>query len=112
MPELIRPKDNQEPIGKDPLGNTIRFAEADLIYVYPEQLDKVMLAIAHVMTTGDPEEWLRYVFISDLSTLSDFTTEPEDMAAISREIDLLVSPRMYIADIVTALGAKTAKVQS
>lgn len=83
----LRPS-TTEPIGKDPFGNTIFFSEADVIHRYPEQLHRLLTAVAHVMTELEPDEWIKDVFVSDRSSIGDFTKDPDDIAAIAKELDL------------------------
>lgn len=86
---------------KDVFGNIIKMPSTEGVSApdLRESLDRLLLLIAKYMTSGDPQEWVNYCWISDLSSISDFFLEDYQIAEIASTLNLTIQPGDLLVDI-------------
>lgn len=80
-------------------GKKIEFADQTQVTNLKEQVDKVLWMIAGYMGWED----LSYVFVSDLSTLGDYSLEDHELAEFGRKLGFEVGHKDYIYEIALRL---------
>lgn len=74
---------------EDMFGNRIIFAEQDKTEHYGIEMKRVLTAIAFFMS-DDPEEWLKKVWVSDMSSMGDFAMDDSDLTVVGEVLKVPV----------------------
>lgn len=92
---------------KDVFRNTIVFAERDMVVRNQELLRKLLVAIGTEMCKhydGNPEEWANNCWVSDVSDMTDFNLEAEEIARISAAVNVPIGEDDLIYAILARMG--------
>jgi len=97
------------PFCKDVFGNEIYMPERTKVFEHKDALHKILLAIApiHCGSSDRYEQWTEGVFLTDLSSISDFSPDGDDLTRISDELGIEIDERMPLHELAALLSARS-----
>jgi hypothetical protein len=97
---------SDEKFATDVFGNDIYMPERDKVLAHQEALHKVLMAVApiHCDDKKRYEWWVANVFVTDMSSISDFGPEEEDLARISSELGITVDECMPLYELAALIS--------
>ena len=96
---------------KDVMGNRITFADEDKVSLYGVEMKRVLAAIAFFMS-DDPEKWLKNCWVSDMSAVSDFNMDYEDVVSISKILNVAVADNDLLWKVAQAIHEGRINVEA
>lgn len=96
---------SEEKFATDVFGNDIYMSERDKVLVHKEALHKILMSVAPIHCEDESEYswWVANVFVTDLSSLSDFGPTEEDLARIRSELGLSVDEHMPLHELASLM---------
>jgi hypothetical protein len=79
------------------------------ICVYAIEMQRVLAAIAFFMAK-DPQEWLKKVWVSDMSSIGDFDLGYEDVVKLAETLDVPVGQDEYLWKVAKSIHEKGREV--
>ena len=82
----------------------IESAPTKIVDEHPDELDRVIMAIAKIVAPDDPEDWASCCYVTDESRIRDFCIDDKDIQELSKELGIEVSYNMLIVDVISKLA--------
>lgn len=98
IPPPLTPEELKEKL-KNVKPGRIVMADTTEIKKAWKSVDRVLVAIGEILVPGDAEDWVKYVFVSDESTVGDFLHDPAELAKLSEALGFPVTEKSYIKDV-------------
>jgi hypothetical protein len=61
-----------------------------------DRVEKLLLAIAPLVTDSDPKDWARFCLVTDKSTIWDFISDNDDIEKLSVKLGIAINGSMFI----------------